>query len=58
MDERVYYFETDKILESEELMALAFNLSAMINDYGVIVANPSLKLKAVLNTSSENKPVA
>ena len=58
MDERVYYFESDTILESEELMNLAFNLSVMINEYGVIVANPSVKLKSVLNTSSENKAVS
>ena len=58
MDERVYYFESDTILESEELMNLAFNLSVMINEYGVIVTNPSVKLKSVLNTSSENKAVS
>ena len=58
MDERVYYFESDTLLESEELMNLAFNLSVMINEYGVIVTNPSVKLKSVLNTSSENKAVS
>lgn len=58
MDERVYYFESDTTLESEELMNLAFNLAAMINEYGIIVVNPGLKLKSVLNTSSENKSVS
>ena len=47
----IYHFETENIYPTEELKHMAKFYSSMIEKHGVIISNPSIKLKEVIEVS-------